>query len=608
MTKNVVAKNWDPATFTLGDDGRLYSDPDSAPSSGNTVEPSVWPLELNYPRQAGSFPSGDVGTPAFPANHAVFWAHSGFAYNILPGVLHGSYPYFFWLTDAPAGMTINSSTGEVTWPSPSGTVTPTIHCRDAENTEVSAPWTIVTDDTKFRFINSATGSDAGAGTISDPWQTWNKAYTSGGTNIMVLRGGTYTTTGIPNSHPDAALTGKTVDTTAYTPTGNSFETADTRDVGGRVIGFNTGVNAGRAYVVQVWTLVGGKGHIVTRQQMVGAPASGDEYYYYDNPADPGDPNNWIRVDWRNSSSRPVQVIGFPGETAILDMGYTGISTNWGVFNRWRGSATTPVYIYNVTFRNHLYLLAQHEDQFSDYNVYAKIHLEDLYVGIDGSNAAGLDHVNGTPDDYSCYQRLTAIDLDAGMVKLYGQNKFLWDDFQYSNCRAGPDLKAHITKGDVRNIHCHDIYGADGLVGEAAGIFGNMNANGNPNGDTTVVVRYCLLNTNGIGVSANQDQWCGEVHFIRCTVIGHADVYKLPDTLNGPFRFRHCVIVNSDTTYTDQIRKFTGLIGEGPILTTPANVLLEDNLVGVPADGIVDANGALTGAYVSFIGSRGYQIP
>jgi hypothetical protein len=134
---------------------------------------AIYPLELAFPRTTGSAPAS--GQPTISPNHRIFWAHPGIEYNIRASVIGGAYPYSFSLSNAPHGMTINRSTGEISWPNPQeGTnVTPTIIVKDAENSTVSSSWTITVDPSRFIFIDSVNGrewdvTNPGTGTLANP--------------------------------------------------------------------------------------------------------------------------------------------------------------------------------------------------------------------------------------------------------------------------------------------------------------------------------------------------------------------------------------------------------------------------------------------------------
>ena len=156
-----------------------------------------YPLELVSPRAAGTAPA--AGFAAIPSGHRIFKAYPGLAYNIRAVVIGGAYPFAYALSNAPAGMTIDAATGEINWPNPQASATPTITVTDAEGTRVSAFWTINVSADGFKFV-SPSGNDANAGTLSAPWRTLLKLYNSSdSSDIVYFRAGTYGADGIPRT-------------------------------------------------------------------------------------------------------------------------------------------------------------------------------------------------------------------------------------------------------------------------------------------------------------------------------------------------------------------------------------------------------------------------
>ena len=156
-----------------------------------------YPLELVAPRAAGTTPAS--GFAAMPAGHRIFRAYPGLEYNTRAVVIGGAYPFVYSLSNAPVGMTINAATGEISWPNPQASATPTMVVTDAEGTRVSASWTITVSADGFKFV-SPNGNDANAGTLSSPWRTLLKLYNSSEpSDIVYFRSGTYTADGIPRT-------------------------------------------------------------------------------------------------------------------------------------------------------------------------------------------------------------------------------------------------------------------------------------------------------------------------------------------------------------------------------------------------------------------------
>ena len=164
-----------------------------------------YPLELVSPRAAGSLPSQDSGTPAMPSGHRIFFAYPGVAYNIRAVVIAGAFPYTFSLSNAPSGMTINASTGEINWPNPQANATPTISVTDSEGTTRSSQWAITVTTNGFKFVDSVNGADSNNGTMGSPWATLSRVKASAQAgDIIYFRTGVYTTLGMATDNTASA--------------------------------------------------------------------------------------------------------------------------------------------------------------------------------------------------------------------------------------------------------------------------------------------------------------------------------------------------------------------------------------------------------------------
>lgn len=173
-------------------------------------------LDLDKFEAAGSFalqcinprPDSERGTGS-----RYSWAHSAFAYNVVVVMQGGAPPFKFELVSGPTGATCTAESpswnpnlylwGRVNWPSPSGTGTFRVRCIDSEGSTKLIEWTCVQNNTKFRFLDASSGSDANNGILvadggTGPWQTmgaWkgaNYADTTYQNLICVYRTGTYT--------------------------------------------------------------------------------------------------------------------------------------------------------------------------------------------------------------------------------------------------------------------------------------------------------------------------------------------------------------------------------------------------------------------------------
>lgn len=161
-----------------------------------------YPLELVSPRAVGTVPA--TGNAAIRHTHRVFKAYPGLEYNVRAVVVGGAYPYSFSLTGAPAGMTIDNSTGLIVWPSPTEDVSPTITVTDSEGTRASSTWTIDVTTSGFRFIDGTRGSTypTGTGAFDNPWRNisdmMNAPIAVAG-DIVYFRAGTYDALDLPRT-------------------------------------------------------------------------------------------------------------------------------------------------------------------------------------------------------------------------------------------------------------------------------------------------------------------------------------------------------------------------------------------------------------------------
>ena len=102
-----------------------------------------------------------------------------------------------------------------------------------------------------------------------------------------------------------------------------------------------------------------------------------------------------------------------------------------------------------------------------------------------------------------------------------------------------------------------------------------------------------------GVSINSGSQDSPVILSRNT-FQNTFYVRIYDTQNGPYTFRKNVIVNADSGYTDHI----WLHESG----AQGRIVYDDNLTGIVADGIVDANGLLQGAYrTANLGTHGHEV-
>ena len=148
-------------------------------SAAVSAQAADYPLEIIQPR-AG-----------LDTTNRFYKAYPGLEYNVRMAVIGGAYPFTYQLTTAPAGMTINSSTGEISWPNPTTSGSPhsvTARITDSESSQQTVSWTITVTTSGFYFIDAVNGSynaargGTGTGTAANPWKDMQDFY-GGTTNI-----------------------------------------------------------------------------------------------------------------------------------------------------------------------------------------------------------------------------------------------------------------------------------------------------------------------------------------------------------------------------------------------------------------------------------------
>lgn len=135
-------------------------------------------------------------------------AYPGLVYDVKIFAIGGTYPYTFALSSAPSGMTIDATTGEITWPSPGAQAQPysvTAQVTDSAGNTQQVSWPITVTTQGFYFLdanNGKTVAQGGTGTIANPWRSiadWylTKYDTSYQGGFLYFRNGTYPTAAAP---------------------------------------------------------------------------------------------------------------------------------------------------------------------------------------------------------------------------------------------------------------------------------------------------------------------------------------------------------------------------------------------------------------------------
>lgn len=148
-------------------------------------------IAANMPLEIINIKASGTGSPAISEYNRIFRAYPGIEYNIRAAVVGGTYPYTYSLSNAPAGMIINSKTGEISWPNPQSNATNIqLSVTDQDNQTVNATWSITVSTSGFKFVQA--GVSNGSGTFASPYNSIaNMAADANSTDIIYFRDGTY---------------------------------------------------------------------------------------------------------------------------------------------------------------------------------------------------------------------------------------------------------------------------------------------------------------------------------------------------------------------------------------------------------------------------------
>lgn len=133
-------------------------------------EPAYFDMEIIQPR-AG-----------LDKNNRFYRAYPGLVYEVRVAVAGGAYPFTHELVKAPVGMSINKSTGVITWNNPISQVATypvSVKVIDSKGTVKTVDWNILVTTEKFMFVDQVNGKVGATGTISDPVKGFADVY--GGT-------------------------------------------------------------------------------------------------------------------------------------------------------------------------------------------------------------------------------------------------------------------------------------------------------------------------------------------------------------------------------------------------------------------------------------------
>lgn len=168
----------------------------AAGGGDNTPVVSRYSLEILTPKATGSVPSG------LDSGNVVYYAYPSLTYSIRAAAIGGAYPYTWSLSNAPGGMSINASTGEITWTNPTTDATDIqITVTDSSSATDSETYSVDVTTTGWFFVDGTNDGSGDTGAIDAPFDSLLQLYnasTSGGR--VYFRAGTYTPAGIPTTN------------------------------------------------------------------------------------------------------------------------------------------------------------------------------------------------------------------------------------------------------------------------------------------------------------------------------------------------------------------------------------------------------------------------
>lgn len=320
----------------------------------------------------------------------------------------------------------------------------------------------------------------------------------------------------------------------------------------------------------------------------------------------------LRVNWTSTAASGGSTcwIEYPGEAAILDFQSDGVCASAFARIRFSPATTRNVWVSGLELRNvHVMGLQLNLDQTST----AGVTLYDLYFnrlrcGAPSSNSAFIESIStgaGTLRPYHLIQNVRFYNLEgeSSGIKWYSVNKSLTESSEF----------------DTSNTTQTEMFAAKDRVGQFTlrnSVFKNLGSYGiaGNQGDgpgthlTTGEVAYNNVWDDGglpaCAIQINQQGEAGAIYIYRNTFQG-CQYVRNTDAADGPFTWATNVLISTDTNgaapcpalkaYCETITDYARLVDSG------------NNLTGVPVDSIVNASGELQGAYVSHVGTRGWQL-
>jgi hypothetical protein len=302
---------------------------------------------------------------------------------------------------------------------------------------------------------------------------------------------------------------------------------------------------------------------------------------------------WERVEFTDNA-RPVVWLAYPGQSPRIDFGYqAGVEA--APLIRLGGA---NVYVDGFETTRSRIIAFQVGATVNRGATFRNMNMHDTGPGIDGSNAAFIMFTQNYPSQ--AYGSVIQDSIFCGVtgegttLKTYSNLKLLIENTTHCNAEVGLELKSDTSQFTVRGNTFRNF----SSINSQAALGGNMHMVD----DMTYgeILFNNVLNPTGAALHVNQDGQAREVYVHRNTLVGRVQLSAV-DAADGPFRLTDNVIVNNDSGTPAGSHVYHNQV------TAPARIILNNNLVGSPANNIVDANGNLTSAFANYIGTRGHMI-
>lgn len=300
----------------------------------------------------------------------------------------------------------------------------------------------------------------------------------------------------------------------------------------------------------------------------------------------------LRVEF-NQSSNSVMWLAYPGAAPVIDFMYTGTATP-----RIRLLGST-IYIDGFTLTRVGAMGFQVGHTGINGSIFRRLSARDLMNGVDSSNSAFVMTMNTGAglEAYGMVVQDSAFTNNTGVsaaLKFYYTTKLLVEDCTFTT--GGNETLAVKMRNRQFTLRGNTF---SGISNEA--ISGNMfdGDDANDHGHYGEILFNNVRDARTAALVMNLQGEAGPTYVYRNTFQGRVLVTNT-SLDDGPFSFSYNVIVNSDAGTP------AGSHIQHQNVSAPERVLISNNLVGVPADGIVNAAGDLTVAYSRFIGTHGHM--